>query len=123
MPALFIILFPVLLRQLPRHFPEDAGEMAGRAEAELLRDLADVPAGAPELTEALYAELAEAVLSEKQYTAAEAAIQAKAAVSELVKNTELINELDSKADDVDISFDDMPEAEDEVTPDAAEGGN
>ena len=91
----------------------------------ILYYLADVPAGAPELTEALYAELAEAVLAEKQYTAAEAAIQAKAAVSEIVKNTELINELESKADDVDISFDDMPEdeAEEEETPDAEGEGN
>ena len=91
----------------------------------ILYYLADVPGGAPELTEELYAELAETLLSEKQYTAAEAAIQAKAAVSEIVKETDLINELDGQANDVEIDFDDFTEEteEDEEAADAEEEGN
>ena len=71
----------------------------------ILYYLADVPEGAIELTDDLYAELAESMLLDKQYDAAEAAIQAKVKTSEIVRETAVINELDSTNDDVEIDFD------------------
>ncbi len=70
----------------------------------ILYYLDDVPAGAVELTDELYAELAQSLLLDKQYDIAEAAIQAKISSSEIVRETAVINELDSANDDVDIDF-------------------
>ena len=71
----------------------------------ILYYLADVPAGAVELTDELYAELSESLLQDKQYDIAETAIQEKMKASEIVRETALISELDSTSDDVDIDFD------------------
>ena len=72
----------------------------------ILYYLADVPEGAVELTDDLYAELAETLLQEKQYDVAETEIREKIEASEITRATEIISELDDNTDEVEIDFDD-----------------
>ena len=88
----------------------------------ILYYLDDVPAGAVPMTDELYKELSEDLLTELQYEAADKEITEKAKASLIVRETAVIEALDNAADDVVIDFDeDLTLEEDtEAEPETAE---
>ena len=87
----------------------------------ILYYMADVPGGTAELTDELYAELAETLLEDKRYDIAEKAITEKEATAEIVKETAVIAELEGAASEVSIDFADGADDTEETVEAPADG--